>query len=117
MWQFAGVSEVSEDETMMEMHSADTLYSALKCLMHAILTEHKDAQQDAEHRMITIRMPWMIRRSPGSQFAHGRPLVGLLEVNAHLVDLEWTKDKQAKLKSIVERYTSWGASAVYRVHR
>jgi len=37
--------------------------------------------------------------------------------NAHLVDLEWTEDEQAKLKTLVEGYTSWGASGAWRVHR
>ena len=38
-------------------------------------------------------------------------------MNAHLVDLEWTEEEQAKLKTLVERYTSQGASGAWRVHR
>jgi hypothetical protein len=37
--------------------------------------------------------------------------------NAHLVKLEWTEDKQAKLKALVEQYTSRGSSGAWRVHR
>ena len=37
--------------------------------------------------------------------------------NAHLIDLEWTEDEQAKLKAPVKRYTSCGASGEWRVHR
>lgn len=46
----------------------------------------------------------------------GTPLVGIPLVNAHLVDLMWTKHKQAELKSLVERYTLHGASDIYSVH-
>jgi len=34
-----------------------------------------------------------------------------------IVDLEWTDEEQAQLKTLVERYTSQGASAAWRVHR
>jgi len=37
--------------------------------------------------------------------------------NAHLIDHAWTEDEQAKLKAMVERYTSGGASGPCRVHR
>ena len=35
----------------------------------------------------------------------------------HLIDLEWTEHKQAKLKMLVVWYTSQGASGACRVHR
>jgi hypothetical protein len=54
MWAFSGGSEDPEDVTVMEMHSMEALYSAVKSLMHAIRTEDQDAQQDAAHRMIQI---------------------------------------------------------------
>jgi hypothetical protein len=54
MWAFSGGPEDPEDVTVMEMHSAETLYSAVKSLMHAIRTEDRDAQHDAAHRMIQI---------------------------------------------------------------
>jgi len=62
MWLFSGVPEDPEDETVMEMHGTDALYSAVKSLMHAIRTEDQDAQQDAAHQMIQIATPWTIRR-------------------------------------------------------
>jgi hypothetical protein len=52
MWLFSGAPKDPEDETVMEKHSADALYVALKSLMHAICPEDKDAQQDTAHWMI-----------------------------------------------------------------
>jgi len=117
MWLFSDTPEDPEDETVMEMDSADALYSAVKSLMHAIRTENQDAQQDAAHRMNQIAKPWTIRRWSESKPANGKPLVRIPKENAHLVDLEWTEDEQATLKTLVERYTSRGASGAWRVHR
>ena len=44
MWLFSGAPEDPEDETVMEMHGTDTLYSVVNSLMHAIRTEDKEAQ-------------------------------------------------------------------------
>jgi SNF2 family DNA or RNA helicase len=44
MWLFSGAPENPEDETVMEKHGADALYSAVKSLMHAIRTEPQEAQ-------------------------------------------------------------------------
>jgi len=117
MWLFSGAPEDPEDETVMEMLSANALYSAVKSSMHAIRTEDQDAQQDAVHRMIQIAKPWTIRTWSESRHANGNPLVWIPKENAHLVDLEWTEDEQAILKTLVERYTLRGASGVWRVHR
>jgi len=117
MWLFSGAPEDPEDETVMEKHGADGLYSAVKSLMHAIQTEDQEAQQDAAHRMIQIAKPWTIRRLSESKLANGKPLVRIPKENAHFVDPERTEDEQAKLKTLVERYTSRGASGVWRVHR
>jgi hypothetical protein len=103
MWLFSGASENPEDETVMEMHGANALYSAVKSLMHAIQTEDQDAQQDAAHRMIQTAKPWTIRRWSESKLTNGKPLVRILKENAHVVDLEWTEEEQAKLKTVVER--------------
>jgi len=87
MWLFSGAPEDPEDETVMDQHGADALYSAVKSLMHAILTEDEEAQQDTVHRMIQIAKPWTIRRWSVSNLANGKPLVPILKQNAHLVDL------------------------------
>ena len=116
MWLFSGPPEDPGDETVMEMHGADALYSAVKSLMHAIWTEDQDAQQDAAHRMIQIAQPWTRRRWSELKLANGKPLVQIPQENAHRVDLQWTEDEEAKLKTLVERYTSRGASGAWRVH-
>jgi hypothetical protein len=117
MCLLSGGPEDPEDETVMEKHDADALYSAVKSLMHAIGTEDQDAQQDAPHRMIQIAKPWMIRRWSESQLANGKPLVRILKENAHHVDLEWIEVEHAELKTLVEKYTLCCASGAWRVHR
>jgi len=94
----------------LEKHSADTLYSTVKILIHAIWTEDQQGQQNAVYQMIQIAKPWMIRRWLESKLADGTPLVPIPKYNAHLKDLKWTEDEQAKLKMLVDRYTSQGAS-------
>jgi hypothetical protein len=67
--------------------------------------------------MIPIARPWTERRWSTAKLANGKPLVRKLKENAHVFDLEWTEDEQAKLMSLVERYTSLGASGAWRVYR
>jgi len=117
MWLFSGVPEDPEDETVKEKHGVDALYSAVKSVMHAIQTEDKEAQQDVAHWMIQIAKPWMIRRWSESKLANGMPKVRTPKENAHLIEPEWTENEQAKLKALVERFTSRGASGAWRVHR
>jgi len=117
MWLFSGVPEYPEDDTVMEKHRAEALYSAVKSLMHAIRTKDKDAQQDAAHWIIQIAKPWTIRRWSASKLANGKPLVRIPKENAHLVDLEWNEEEQAQLKTLVDRYTSLGASGAWRVNQ
>jgi len=102
MWLISGAPEDPEDETVMEKHGADALYCAVKSFMHAMRTEDQDTQQDAAHRMIQIAKPWTIRRWPESKLAKGKHLVRIPKENAHLVDLEWTVEEEAKLKTLVE---------------
>jgi len=116
MWLFSGVPDDPENESVMEMHGADALYSPVKSLMHAIRAEDQDAQQDAALQMIQIAEPWTARRWSESKLANGKRLVRIPEENAHLVDLEWTEHEQAKLKTLVEKYISQGASRAWRVH-
>jgi hypothetical protein len=57
MWLFSGAPEDPEDESLMEMHGAEALHSAVKSLMHAMQTEDQDAQQDVAHWMMEIAKP------------------------------------------------------------
>jgi hypothetical protein len=116
MLQFAGVPEDPEDNTVMEKHGAEALYSTVMCLMHAIRTSDKHGQQDAALRMIQITKPWTIRKRSESKLAKEKPHDPLLKQNAHLVVLEWTEDDQIQLKTHVEIYTAWGASEVWSDH-
>jgi hypothetical protein len=117
MCVLSGAPEVPEDDTVMGMHGIDALYSALKNLMDDFRTEDDEAQKDAARQMIQIAKPWTIRRWSESKRAHGKPLVRKPKENAHLVDLECTEQEQAKLKTLVERYPSRGASGAWRVRR
>ena len=116
MWLFSGAPDDPEDETVKKKHGADALDSAVTSLMHAIRTEDEVGQQDAAHRMIQIAKHWTIRRWSESKLASRKPLVRKPLENAHLLDFEWTDDEQAKLKALVERYTSCGAPGAWRVH-
>ena len=44
MWLVSGAPEDPEDDTVMEKHGAETLYSTVKSVMHAIRTKDKAAQ-------------------------------------------------------------------------
>ena len=115
MCLFSGAPEYPEDYTVMEKHGAEALYSAVNSVMHGIWTQDEDDQQDAEPGMIRIAKPWTIRRWSELKLANGKQLLQILKENAHLVDLEWTEEEQAKLKTLVARYTSQGASEAWRV--
>jgi len=117
MWLFSGAPDDPEDDAVMEKHSTNALYSAVNSLMHVIGTGDEDAEQDAAHRMIQIANPWTIGRWSESKVTNGKPLVRILNINAHLVNLEWTEDKWVKRKTFVARYISRGASGACRVHK
>jgi hypothetical protein len=117
MWLFSGVPEDPEDETVMEKHGARALYNAAKSFMHVIRTEVQGAQQDAAHRMVAIAKPWTIKMLSESKLANGKPLVPIRNENAHHVDLQRIEEEQAKLKTLVERFTSQGASGARRLQR
>jgi hypothetical protein len=117
MWQFSGAPGNPEDETVMGMHSADAQYTAVKSLIHPIRTEDQDTQQDAARQMIQIAKRWIIKRWSDSKLTNGKSLIRIPKENAHLVDLKWNEDEQAKLKTLVERYTLRGASGEWRVHQ
>jgi len=71
LWLFWGVPEDPEDDTAMEKHGAEALYSAVKSLMHAIWIKDEDAQLAALHRMIQIAQTWMTRQWSQLELAHG----------------------------------------------
>lgn len=48
---------------------------------------------------------------------YGISFVQIPKQNAHLIDLQWTEPEQAKLKTVVERYSSEGASGAKKVLR
>jgi len=112
---FLGVPDDPADDTVMEKHGADALYSAVKSLMDAIRTEDEEAEQDAAYQMIQIATQGMIQRWLESKLANRYPLVRIPMDNEHGSHHAWTEDKQAKLKSLVEGYTSRGASGARRI--
>ena len=116
IWLFPGAPEVPEDETVMEEHGAEAQYSAMKSLMYAIKTGEHDSECDAAQWIIQIAKPWRIGRWSESKLANGKPPVWIPNENAHLFDVEWTKEEQAELKTLVQRNTSQGPSGVWRVH-
>jgi hypothetical protein len=67
--------------------------------------------------MIHIAKPWTKRRRSEPKLANENPLVWIARRYADLVDLECSEEDQAKLKILLVRYTSQGASGAYRVHR
>jgi hypothetical protein len=117
VWLLSDTPENPADDTVLEKHGAEELYSAEKSLIHAIRTEHEEAQQGVTLRMIQIAMPWSFRRWLESKLAKGQPLVQIPQEYAHRIDLEWTEIAQEDLKTLGERYTSRGASEAWRVHR
>jgi SNF2 family DNA or RNA helicase len=57
MWLFLGTPEDPEDETVMEKHGAEAVYSTVKSVMHAIQTKDEEAQQNAVHHITQIAKP------------------------------------------------------------
>jgi len=102
IWLFSGAPEDPEDDTVMEKHGTEALYAAVRSLMHAIRNKDEEALQDAAHRMIQIAKPSTIGRLSESKLSNGKPLIWIPKEDAHLIDLEWTEEKQAHLKTLVE---------------
>jgi hypothetical protein len=67
--------------------------------------------------MIRIAEPWTMRRWSESKLADGKLLVRLPMENAHIVDLEWTEEEQAKPMTLAGSYTLQGATGAWRVHK
>jgi len=70
IWQFSGAPDDPEDDTVMEMHGAEALCSAVKSLRHAIRTKNEEAQLDAAQQMIQIVKPWTINKWSESEQAN-----------------------------------------------
>jgi len=87
----SGALEHPEDDTVMEKHSANALYSAVESLMHASGTEDHDAAQNAAYRIIQISNRRINRTWSALKLANGTPLVWIKKENAQCVDLEWTE--------------------------
>jgi len=51
MWHSSGVPEDPKNDTLMAMHSAQALYSAVKGLMQAIRTEDQEMQKNVTHQI------------------------------------------------------------------
>jgi len=117
MWLFSGAPEDPEDDTEMEKNGAKAFHSTVKSLMQPIWNKDEKAQQDAAHWMMQIAVLWTIRQWSESKLANAKQIVRIPKQNANLIDLEWTEEEQAHLKTLVERYTSRGASGAWRVHR
>lgn len=64
---------------------------------------------EVAHQMIWIAKPSTMKRWSKSTVANGWPLIQIWMVNAHLIDLEWTEQEQAKLKYLLEKHTWQGA--------
>jgi glycerate kinase len=62
MWLLAGAPQDPDDDTVLEKHGAEALYSAVKSVMHAIQTQNEQAQQNAEHWTKQIAKHWMFKR-------------------------------------------------------
>ena len=102
---------------VMENHGAEAQYSVVRSLVYAILMENNEGQNNVVHQMIQIGKPSTIRRSLDSKNANGKPLLQILKHTARLANLEWTEEEQAKLQTLVERYTLESRSGAWRVHR
>jgi hypothetical protein len=110
MWLKLDAPKDSEDDTAMENHGPELVYSTVTSLMYAIRTEDHNTQQHTAHRMIQIKNYRTITRWSESKLANEKSLVRIPNKNAQLVDLQSTEDEQATLMTLVERYTLLGAS-------
>jgi hypothetical protein len=106
------VLENREDDTVMEYHGVEALYSTMKSLIHAIQTEDQTAEQNAVHWMLHIVKPWMIRRWFKLKLANAKPQVPIPKETANLIHSNWTKKEQVKLNTLMEEDSSSGVLGV-----
>jgi len=73
-WLFQGAPADPENETVMEKDGADTLYSIVTSLMHAIRTDYEDPLEDVACQMIHIAKPLSTRRWSVLKIVNGTTL-------------------------------------------
>lgn len=78
--------EDPEDNSVMEKHGAETLYSTEKSVMHAIHTADKDAEHVVAHWMIHPPKARMLKRQLQSKPANAKPLIPIPKGNVHFID-------------------------------
>jgi len=77
----------------------------------------KKLKQVTVHLLKQTGMRLVIRRCSECKRGIGKPLIVIQAENSHLIELEWSEKELAKLKTVVERYTLWGASGVWRIQQ
>jgi hypothetical protein len=75
MWLCSGATDNPEDNTVMEKHGAEALFSTVKSWMQDISTEDVDAQEDVAPQMIQIPIHGTTQRWSESKVENGKPLV------------------------------------------
>jgi len=86
LWQFSNTPEDPEDDTVMENHCAEALYSTVISSMHVIRTEDYEAQQDAAHQILHVALPWQLGMRLEMNLANKKLLVSIqLTMNTCLI--------------------------------
>jgi len=62
MWLFSSVPEDSENDSLMETHGAEALYSTVNSVLQAIWAKDTDALQDGVLLIPQVRQICIIRR-------------------------------------------------------
>jgi len=116
MWLISSVPGDPADYTAMEKHATEVQHFAEITTMQAIQTEDRKSQMDAAHQMIQIGKSWIIRKWSELKLGNRKPLVWIPTENAQLTDLWWTEYEEGKLKMLMERSISQGASRAGSVY-
>ncbi|KAF8249294.1 hypothetical protein K440DRAFT_216995 [Wilcoxina mikolae CBS 423.85] len=88
------------------------------CDVSASECHRRQWTSEGQHgKIIRVARPWTIRRWSESKQANGEPLVKVPKDNAHLINLQWTTEEQAKLQQLVDHYESQGEGGTWRVHQ
>jgi len=86
-----GVPDDPLDDTVMVIHCADTLYSAVKSMMTVIWADGTDDQPNAVHQIIQIAKCQLRRRWLETKLANRIPQVQIPQDSAHLIQHECTE--------------------------